>query len=339
MGLFSSSQFIDVIEWTDESSDLLVYRVPVANREIKMGAQLTVRESQSAAFVNEGKLADLYRPGRYELTTKNMPIMTTLRSWAYGFDSPFKAEVYFFNLRQFTGLKWGTANPVTVRDPELGLARIRAFGLYAMRVKDPAKLLRQASGTSGDFRVADLETQLRGSIVNRFSDLVAESKIPFGDLASHLEELSQFGTRRLQPDFEQLGLELTRLIVENVSLPAAVEQILDKKTGMGVIGDMAKYAQYQAADAIKDAAQNAGGLAGAGAGLGVGLGMGQVFSQAIQPPPASSPCAKCSKPLPADAKFCPDCGQSRVLACPKCKAAVAGAGKFCAQCGASLTKA
>ena len=338
MGLFGS-QFIDVIEWTDEGSDLLVYRFPRSDREIKMGAQLTVRESQNAAFVNEGKLADVYRPGRYELETKNMPIMTTLRSWAHGFNSPFKAEVYYFNMRQFTGLKWGTANPVTVRDPELGLARIRAFGLYALRVKDPAKLMRQASGTSGDFRVADLETQLRGSIVNRFSDLVAESKIPFPDLASHLEELGQFGTQRLQPDFEQFGLELTRFLVENVSLPAGVEQVLDKKTGMGVIGDMGKYAQYQAADAIKDAAQNSGGLAGAGAGLGVGMGMGQLFSQAVQPAAATTPCAKCSKPLSADAKFCPDCGQARVTACPKCKAQVAGSGKFCAQCGAPLTKA
>lgn len=340
MGLFSS-QFIDVIEWIDEGSDLLVYRFPDSDREIKMGSQLTVRESQNAAFVNEGKLADVFRPGRYELATKNLPILTTLRSWTHGFNSPFKAEVYFFNMRQFTGLKWGTANPVTVRDPDLGLARVRAFGLYAMRVKDPAKLLRQAAGTSGGYRVAELESQLRGSIVNRFSDLVAESKIPFADLASHLEELSRFGAERLQPDFEPLGLELTRFLIENVSLPASVEQVLDKKTGMGVIGgDMGRYAQFQAADAIKDAAQNPGGLAGAGAGLGVGLGMGQLFSQAVQPSAAGAgvACAKCSKPIPGDARFCPECGAPRVQACPKCKAPASG-GKFCAQCGASLTKA
>lgn len=337
MGLFSN-QFIEVIEWTDEGSDLLVYRFPVANREIKMGAQLTVRESQNAAFVNEGKFADLFRPGRHELTTKNLPVLTTLRSWAYGFNSPFKAEVYFFNMRQFTGLKWGTANPVTVRDPELGMARVRAFGLYAVRVKDPARLLKQVSGTAGEFRLPDLETQLRGSIVNRFSDLLAESKIPFADMSSHLEELSKFCEKRLEPDFDALGLSLERFLVENVSLPSSVEAVLDRKTGMGVIGgDMHKYAQFQAADSIKDAAQNAGGLAGAGAGLGVGMGMGQLFSQVVQPQlPAAAACSGCSKPIPADAKFCPECGQARASSCRACKAPAAAGAKFCAQCGGKL---
>ncbi|MBI4422377.1 MAG: SPFH domain-containing protein [Elusimicrobia bacterium] len=340
MGFFdrAASQFIEIIEWTDDSSDTLAYRFPVQDREIKMGAQLIVRESQNAAFVNEGKLADVFRPGRFELATKNLPVLTALRSWPYGFRSPFKAEVYFFNMRLFTGLKWGTANPITVRDPEFGVARIRAFGLYALKIKDPAKLHRQVSGTSSDFSVSGIEAQLRGSIINRFSDLLAESKIAFVDLASHLEELSAFCRERLQPDFDALGLELARFLVENVSLPAAVEQVVDRKTGMGVVGgDMRQYAQFQAADSIKEAAQNPGGLAGAGAGLGVGLGMGQIFSDALKPgAPAGAACGKCGKAAPADARFCPDCGQPRASACPKCKAALSSPAKFCPQCGSAL---
>ncbi len=339
MGFFDRvvGQFIEVIEWVDDSPNTLVYRFPVYSKEIKMGAQLTVRESQNALFVNEGKVADLFQPGRYPLSTQNLPILTTLRSWSFGFNSPFKAEVYFFNMRQYTDQKWGSANPITVRDPELGAARIRAFGIYAMRIKDPAKFYQQVSGTEGLFTVDGIAGQLRGTIINRFSDLIAESKIPFLDVSAHLEELSKFCQERLTAEFESFGLELTKFLIENVSVPADVEKVIDRKTGMGVVGnEMGKYAQFQAADSIKDAAQNPGGIAGAGVGIGVGVGMGQMFSEAMKGGSSSVVCSKCSKPGPADAKFCAECGQPRVTACPKCKNALSAPAKFCPHCGQAL---
>ena len=301
MGLFDAlrNEFIQVIEWLDESGNTLVYRFPVHDQEIKMGAQLTVRENQVALFINEGEVADLFKPGRYELSTQNMPIMTTLRSWKYGFDSPFKAEVYFFNTRLFTDLKWGTSNPVMMRDAEFGMIRMRAFGTYAIRVSDPKEFFKQIVGTQGLTTTEDVLGQLRSTIVSHMSDIVAESKIAALDLASSYRELATLAQKELAPSFAGYGLELARFNIDNISLPEEVEAAIDQRTKLGVLGDrLGQYAQMQTADSIKVAAANPGGLAGAGAGIGAGMAMGQMMSQsmgqsggqsnAAPPPPGAS---------------------------------------------------
>jgi len=295
MGFFDNlknqigSQFIEIIEWLDDSSDTLVYRFPVYNQEIKMGAQLIVRENQSAIFINEGEVADLFKPGRYELSTQNLPILTTLRGWKYGFQSPFKAEVYFFNTRLFTDLKWGTSNPVMMRDAEFGMIRMRAFGTYALRISDPKEFFKTVVGTQGLTTTEDILGQLRSTIISQFSDIVAESKIAALDLASSYRELSALAQKELGPAFASFGLELSRFNIDNVSLPEEVEAAIDQRTKLGVLGDrLGQYAQMQTAESIKIAAANPGGLAGAGAGLGAGMAIGQAMSGAMNAPPPPS---------------------------------------------------
>ncbi len=291
-----ASQFIEIIQWLDDSNDSMVYRFPVYNQEIKMGAQLTVRENQAALFINEGKAADLFTPGRYELTTQNLPILTTLRGWKYGFQSPFKAEVYFFNTRLFTDLKWGTTNPVMMRDAEFGMIRLRAFGTYAMKIADPKTFFSTIVGTQGLTTTEEITGQLRSTILSKLSDAIAESKVAALDIASKYDELSGHGRQILTPEFGSFGLELSKFFIENVSLPEEVEAAIDQRTKLGVLGDkMAQYTQLQAADAIKTAAANPGGIAGAGAGLGAGLAiggaMGGAFQQvagAMAPPPGTT---------------------------------------------------
>src|SRR5215212_8794057 len=298
MGFFDTlrNEFIEVIEWLDDSNDTLVYRFPVYNQEIKMGAQLTVRENQAAIFINEGEVADLFKPGRYELSTQNLPILTTLRSWKFGFQSPFKAEVYFFNTRMFTDLKWGTSNPVMMRDAEFGMIRARAFGTYAMKISDAKVFFQAIVGTQGLTTTEDILGQLRSTILSRLSDAIAEAKIAALDLASNYDELSEVAKNKLAADFDGYGVELSRFFIENISLPEEVEAAIDQRTKLGVLGDrLGQYAQMQAADSIKVAAANPGGLAGAGAGLGAGMAMGNMMNQAFQqnssapPPPSSAP--------------------------------------------------
>ncbi len=276
------SQFIEIIQWLDETNDSLVYRFPVYNQEIKMGAQLTVRENQVALFVNEGKAADLFSPGRYELSTQNIPILTTLRGWKYGFQSPFKAELYFFNTRLFTDLKWGTTNPVMMRDSEFGMIRLRAFGTYAMKIADPKLFFNTIVGTQGLTTTDEITGQLRSIVLSKLSDAIAESKIPALDIASKYDELSTFGKGRIGPEFASFGLELSRFFIENVSLPEEVEAAIDQRTKLGVLGDrLGQYTQLQAADAMKVAAANPGGVAGAGVGIGAGVAMGQAMGAAF----------------------------------------------------------
>jgi membrane protease subunit (stomatin/prohibitin family) len=294
MGLWDAikNEFIQIIEWLDDSSNTLVYRFPVHEQEIKMGAQLTVRENQVAIFVNEGEVADLFKPGRYELSTQNMPVMTTLRSWKYGFDSPFKAEVYFFNTRLFTDLKWGTQNPVMMRDADFGMIRMRAFGTYAMRIADAREFFKTIVGTQGLTTTEDILVQLRSTIISHLSDIIAESKIPALDLASSYRELSTLAQKELAPAFTSFGLELARFNIDNISLPEEVEAAIDQRSKLGVLGDrMGQYTQMQAADSIKIAAANPGGLAGAGVGLGAGVAMGQAMGNAFgqQQQPGAAP--------------------------------------------------
>ncbi len=302
------SQFIEIIQWLDESDDSLVYRFPVYNQEIKMGAQLTVRENQAALFINEGKAADLFGPGRYELSTQNIPILTTLRGWKYGFQSPFKAEIYFFNTRTYTDLKWGTTNPVMMRDTDFGMIRIRAFGTYAMKIADPKVFFNTIVGTQGLTTTDEITGQLRSIILSKLSDAIAESKIPALDIAAKYDELSAFGKQKLGPEFGGFGLELSKFFIENVSLPEEVEAAIDQRTKLGILGDkMGQFTQMQAAEAIKIAAANpSGGLAGAGAGLGAGMAIGGVMGQAFQPmmqPQAAPPAyaAPAPPPLPGAA--------------------------------------
>jgi len=288
MGLWDAikNEFIQVIEWLDDSNNTLVYRFPVHDQEIKMGAQLTVRENQVAIFINEGQVADVFKPGRYELSTQNMPVMTTLRSWKYGFDSPFKAEVYFFNTRLFSDLKWGTQNPVMMRDAEFGMIRIRAFGTYAMKISDAKEFFKTVVGTQGLTTTEDILGQLRSTIISHLSDIIAESKIAALDLASSYRELSTLAQKELASSFTAFGLELARFNIDNVSLPEEVEAAIDQRTKLGVLGDrMGQYTQMQAAESIKIAAANPGGLAGAGVGLGAGVAMGQAMGSAFNAPP------------------------------------------------------
>lgn len=333
-----NSQLIDVIEWTDSSSNTMVHRYESHGKEIMMGAQLTVRESQVAVFVNEGKIADVFQPGRYELSTQNMPIMTALKSWKYGFKSPFQAEVYFVSTKQFLDRKWGTSNPVMMRDSDFGMIRLRAFGIYSFRVTDPVAFLKEVFGTTELMTVEGVEGQIKRTVVSALSDILAQSKIPALDLAANYDELGQFALNALQPRVSPLGLKLESFVVENISLPQEVEQAMDKRTSMGVVGDLNKYAQFQAAEAMRDAARNEGGAAGMGAGLGAGMAMGQMmqgaFSGAQQPQAQSLPCVSCQKPIPAGSKFCPECGANQAgSACTACGKPLAPGARFCAECG------
>jgi len=301
-----SHQWIEIIEWLDDSNDTLVYRFPVYNQEIKMGAQLTVRENQAAIFVNEGQVADLFKPGRYELSTQNLPILTTLRGWKYGFQSPFKAEVYFFNTRIFTDLKWGTSNPVMMRDAEFGMIRIRAFGTYALRISDPKAFFTTIVGTQGLTTTDEILGQLRSTIISQFSDIVAESKIAALDLASSYNELSSLAQKDLGPAFGQFGLEVSRFIIDNISLPEEVEAAIDQRTKLGVLGDrLGQYAQMQTAESIKIAAANPGGVAGIGAGLGAGMAIGQTMGSAFNAPPPPPGSSTAPPPPPGGAASTP----------------------------------
>ena len=296
MGLFDfiKGELINVIEWTDDSRNTLVWRFPVQDNAIKMGAQLTVREGQAAVFINEGQLADVFTPGRYELSTANLPILTKLKSWKYGFDSPFKAEVYFVNTTQFTDQKWGTQNPIMLRDAEFGPVRVRAFGSYNFRVLDPAKFIQEIVGTDGHFTTQDITKQLRSHVVSSFTDHLGEAKVPVLDLAANYKELGSKIGETMQPDFDNYGLGLTTLLIENISLPPKVEEMLDKRTSMGILGDMGKYTQFQAAEAMVAAAKNPGSGAGDAMGIGAGLAMGQAMASAMTgatAQPAAAPAA------------------------------------------------
>ncbi len=275
-------ELIDIIEWTEPAhNDILAYRFPRYNNEIKMGARLVVREGQTAAFVNEGQLADVFKPGTYVLHTENLPILSTLRGWAYGFNSPFKAEVYFISMRQWTDLKWGTQNPIMLRDPEFGPVRIRAFGTYAMHVADPATFLRQLVATDPNLETYEVTNQLRNAIVSRFADAIGQAKIPVLELAGNYERIAGTALARIGPELAAMGLALTAFYIENVSLPPEVEKALDKRTEMGVLGDMGQFTRYQTAQAIGDAARNPGGIAGMGAGLGAGMAVGSQMAAAL----------------------------------------------------------
>ncbi len=281
MGLLDKikGEFIDIVEWLDPSNDIILHRFERYNNEIKYGAKLVVRESQVAVFINEGQVADVFQPGTHTLETQNMPVLTTLKGWKYGFHSPFKAEVYFCNTKNFTDQKWGTKNPIMMRDAEFGVVRIRAFGNYAMKIKDAVKFIREIAGTDGTFTTEKITEQLKNITITRFTDILGTSKIPVLDLASNYDELSKFVFDKIGPEFLEYGIELTKFLVENISLPPAVEEAMDKRTSMGVIGNLNAFTQYQTAIGIEDAAKNPGGSASAGIGMGMGFAMANQMGQ------------------------------------------------------------
>lgn len=274
-------ELIDIVQWLDDTRDTLAYRFERYNNEIKNGAQLVVREGQAAVFVREGKLADVFGPGTYTLDTKALPILATLLGWKYGFESPFKAEVYFVSTRVFTDRKWGTRNPIMLRDPEFGVVRLRAFGNSAYRCSDPGLFVKTLVGTDGRLTLEELGDQLRDLLVARFTDALGEAKVAAIDLAGRQDEIAQMLKGKISADFGQFGLEIVSLTIENVSLPPEVEAAMDKRTSMGVIGNLAAYQQYQTAQAIEAAAKNPGGVAGVGAGLGAGFAVANSMAGAM----------------------------------------------------------
>src|SRR5215213_1257718 len=344
------NQFIEVIEWLDPSQNTLLYRFPVAGQEIKNGAQLIVRESQAAVFVFEGQVADVFTPGRYTIEGGNTPILSKLGAWKHGFNSPIKSEVYFVNTKQFTDMKWGTSNPIMLRDADFGIVRLRAFGAYSLRVADPGTFIKEIAGTNAQFQTEDIDGQLKRAIVTEFSDALGELKIPALDLAAQYKELGEAIRAKINEDFRGYGLEVTKFYVENISLPPEVEAAMDKRASMGALGDAQKYMQFQAADALRDAAQNEGGGAGLGAGLGAGFAVGGQMANAFGANPQGGgggaaagtvACPGCGKQNNPAAKFCADCGGKMEVAkvpCVKCGAELREGAKFCSECGSSQEK-
>jgi membrane protease subunit (stomatin/prohibitin family) len=333
---FLSKQFIDVIQWNEPEDGVLSYRYPMQDMEIQNGGQLTVRESQMAAFINEGRIADVFGPGLYTLTTRNLPLLTDLMNWDKAFESPFKSDVYFFSTRQQIDQKWGTATPITIRDKEFGAVRLRAFGNYTYKVADPRVFFNQVAGTRDAYFASDLDGQLRTAIVAGMTNTFANSDVSFLDMAASQATLAAKVTAELKPTFAGLGLELSQFVVENVSLPEELQKVFDQRVGMNMVGDLGRYTLYSAAESLDLSAANTSGAAGMGMGLGAGAAVAQVLSNALNPigiaAPSSAPqtaptalidapvatvapaastkfCIECGKPIVEHAKFCSECGK------------------------------
>ncbi len=344
MGLFSffKNNTLKSIEWLDNSKDTLVYRYPMDGRSIMWGSKLTVRDSQVAIFVNKGKIADVFQPGIHTLSTSNLPILTQLLSLPYGFKSPFYAEVYFVNTKQFTNQKWGTSNPITMRDKDFGTIRLRGYGKFAYKVSDPVVFLRELFGTNSTFTTEDITAYLKSMLVASISDTIAESKISALDLASNLLEFNKVVTDTISHKFNELGLELTNVVIENISFPEEVEKAIDTRSSMGVLGDqMETYVKFQSANAMRDAAKNNGNnMASAGIGLGSGMVMAEMMRDSLKTNTkksntAKKTCPDCGTEMRETAKFCPNCGRKMQAnkTCPECGASVKSGSKFCSECG------
>ncbi len=302
---FIKKQFIDILQWTEDVDGTLAWRFPMAEMEIQNGASLTVRDSQVAMFVNEGTVADVFQPGMYKLTTQTLPVLTYLKNWDKLFESPFKSDVYFFSTRTQLDQKWGTPNPITIRDKEFGIVRLRAFGIYSYHLSDAKTFYQKISGTRDAYTREELEGQLRNTMVAGLTDLFGESGVAFIDMASNQDEFGKAMLAKMMPVFADFGLTLDSLVVQNVSLPEELQKVLDQKIGMNMIGDMGRFTQYQVANAIPEAAKNEGGMAGMGVGLGAGVGFGQVMGQAMasamQPAAGTAPApAAAVAPVSAD---------------------------------------
>lgn len=286
MGLFSfiKGQFIDVIEWVDASRDTIIFKFPDEDKEVKMGAQLTVRESQVALMINEGKMADAFQPGRHELTTRNMPLLTSLKSWKYGFNSPFKVDVYFVNTRQFTDLKWGTPQPVYIPDAKFGQVEIRAFGAYNFRVKDAGLFFKEMGGTDPEVKISEIEGTLRGKLVDRFTEVVAEmagNGLSFVSLQANKTEFTQALLPRIHDYFAQFGLDITDFQIQSITLPEEVNEFLRKNTQMNMVGDLNKFQQFQMSKSMEESAKSGGNMSSPGADM-TALMMQQMMMNQMQ---------------------------------------------------------
>jgi membrane protease subunit (stomatin/prohibitin family) len=321
---FIGKQFIDVIQWNEPEDGILAWRYPMRDMEIQNGGQLTVRDSQMAAFVNEGRIADVFGPGLHTLTTRNLPVLTDLMNWAKDFKSPFKSDVYFFSTRLQIDQKWGTATPITFREKEFGAVTLRGYGIYSYRIVDPKTFFLQVSGTREAYFAGDLEGQLRETIVGRMTDIFASSAVSFLDMAANQAVFAEKIANAMKPTFAGLGLELHQFVVENISLPEDLQKIMDQRIGVSMAGDLSRFTQLEAAESLSLAAANPGGAADAGVGLGAGMAMAQTMMAATRGAVASAPvteapaagaatkfCMACGKPMPRVAKFCPECGQSQ----------------------------
>jgi membrane protease subunit (stomatin/prohibitin family) len=321
---FLGKQFIDVIQWSEPEDGILAYRYPMQDMEIQTGGQLTVRESQLAAFVNEGRIADVFAPGLHTLNTRNLPLLTDLLNWDKDFESPFKSDVYFFSTRLQIGQKWGTSTPITIRDKEFGAVRLRGYGIYSYRVADPRKFFTQVTGTRDRYYASELDGQLRETIVARMTDIFATSDISFLDMSANQAALGGKVAELMKPTFAALGLELDQFVVESISLPDELAKVMDQRIGMSMAGDLGKFTQFEAAESLEEAATNTGGAAGMGVGLGAGAAMAQAVMGQVRPlsngasaAATASPalgtkfCIDCGKPILERAKFCPECGKAQ----------------------------
>lgn len=312
IGSFIKKQFIDVIQWNEDSNGTLAWRYPMEDFEIQYGASLTVRDSQMAVFVNEGKIADVFGPGRYTLTTQTIPVLTYLKNWDKAFESPFKSDVYFFSTRLQLGRKWGTPQPITIRDKDFGMVRLRAFGMYSYKLADPKKFFTEISGTRAEYSVDELEQQLRNLVVATMSATLGGADLPFLDMAANQLLLAERMVAGMTPTFERYGLALDNFAVENISLPEELQKAIDARISMGMVGDLGKYTQFQVAQSVPLAAQNEGGLAGVGAGLAAGVGMGQVMMDALRT--AQTPAAPAAPAAPAPAADDPEARLAKLKA-------------------------
>ena len=320
LGQFLHKQFIDVIQWSEPEDGMLSYRYPMQDMEIQNGGQLTVRESQLAAFINEGKIADVFGPGLHTLNTHNLPVLTDLLNWDKDFESPFKSDVYFFSTRQQIDQKWGTASPITIRDKEFGAVRLRAFGNFSFRIADPRVFFNQVCGTRDTYFTAELDGQLRTTIISSMTGIFANSDVTFLDMAANQAVLAKKIADEVTPNFKALGLELTQFVVESISLPDDLQKVIDQRIGVSMAGDLGSFTRFEAAEALEVAAANTGGTAGMGVGLGAGAAMAQAMMAngkpiaglgAATPAATSKFCTECGKPLPAGAKFCAECGKQQ----------------------------
>lgn len=348
MGLFKfiKGEFIEVVHWEDDSQDTMVYKFPMTDKQqIKENAQLIVRPSQVAIFVYQGQIADVYQPGKYTLHTDTMPILTSLSNWKYLFENHFKTDVYFINMKQFVNQKWGTTNPIMMRDAEFGILRLRGFGVYSFKVNDPVVFLKEVFGSNKFFTVDQINEHLKSLIISTVSDVLGEAKIPAIDLVSQYDEVGALAQSKIDERFSPYGLKISDFAIENISLPESVEQAIDKRTQMGALGNLDHYMKFQTAEAIRDAAQNeGGGMAGMGAGIGAGMGIGQMMTgvmsgmnntanSAPQESTATDTCPSCQAKVNSGAKFCPECGNDLVKKCIHCSAVLNGNPKFCPDCG------
>ena len=346
--------FLKVLEWADDSKNSLVYKLPLekGGREINHRSKLVVRESQEAIFVHKGKICDVFPAGTYDLNTEILPVLSKLAGWKYGFQTPIAVDIYFVNVKQFTGNKWGTSNPIAMRDPEFGMVRVKGYGSYAFRVDNPAVFLQELFGTNSSFETRDITDWLKTMLVSALTDALGESRVSVLDLAGNTLEFNQIVTANIQNKFKEIGLKLTNLFIENMSVPEEVEKAIDERSKLGILGDKTDVLmKVAAAEAMKDAANNpgtGGAFVGAGMGIGAGAGIGAMFAEAMRgssnsssPAPAketavsTKACPHCGATINAKSKFCPECGEKLPAKkfCSECGKEVSSSAKFCPECG------